>query len=76
MSRTGGLPGFHESEWEPSAVISLVLLAALDVLIYESFRGPQVVWLYVILVLFQGAFCLLLLRFSFYRKGRASVSQP
>ena len=28
MSRTGGLPGFHESEWEPSAVISLVLEAA------------------------------------------------
>ena len=29
MSRTGGLPGFHESGWEPSAVISLVLEAAL-----------------------------------------------
>ena len=58
-----------------AAAISLVLLAALDVLLYESFRGPQVVLLYVILVLFHGAFCVLLLKFPFYRRQRDSGSQ-
>ena len=28
LSRTVGLPGFHESEWEPSAVLSLILEGA------------------------------------------------
>jgi hypothetical protein len=28
LSRTVGLPGFHESEWESSAVVSLVLEGA------------------------------------------------
>lgn len=41
LSRTVGLPGFHESEWEPSAVLSLVLEAAFVAFALRAATQPQ-----------------------------------
>lgn len=41
LSRTVGLPGFHEAEWELSGVVSLVADAAFVMLAAMSLRGAQ-----------------------------------
>lgn len=41
LSRTVGLPGFHEAEWELSGLISLVADAAFVVLAAIGLRGAQ-----------------------------------
>ena len=45
LSRTVGLPGFHESEWEPSAVLSLLLeggfVAAAAIAMGRQLRSPS-----------------------------------
>lgn len=41
LSRTVGLPGFHEAEWELSGLISLVADAAFVVLAGIGLRGAQ-----------------------------------
>lgn len=44
LSRTVGLPGFHESEWEPSAVLSLLLeggfIGAAAIAVGRQLRSP------------------------------------
>ena len=39
LSRTTGLPGFHESEWELSGVISLILEGGVVLLALRSLAG-------------------------------------
>jgi hypothetical protein len=41
LSRTVGLPGFHESEWELSGLVSLALEAGFLALAAPALRRPQ-----------------------------------
>ncbi len=41
LSRTVGLPGFHEGEWELSGIVSLVLEAAFVTLWAMAHRHPE-----------------------------------
>ena len=41
LSRTVGLPGFHESEWELSGLVSLVLEVGFVGLAASALRRPQ-----------------------------------
>ena len=41
LSRTVGLPGFHESEWEPSAILSLLLEGAFVVAAAIAVARPR-----------------------------------
>jgi hypothetical protein len=41
LSRTTGLPGFHEAEWELSGVISLLLEATVIAAAVRSLAGQQ-----------------------------------
>lgn len=40
LSRTTGLPGFHEEEWEASGIVSLILEAGFLSLFAASLRRP------------------------------------
>ena len=42
LSRTTGLPGFHESEWELSGVVSLVLEAGFIVAAIPAMASPRI----------------------------------
>lgn len=41
LSRTVGLPGFHESEWELSGLLSLLLEGAVVAGAVQALRGPS-----------------------------------
>jgi len=41
LSRTTGLPGFHESEWELSGIVSLVLEAGFVVVAVPALAPPR-----------------------------------
>ena len=43
LSRTTGLPGFHESEWEPSGLASLALEAGFVAAAVSALRRPSTV---------------------------------
>jgi hypothetical protein len=42
LSRTAGLPGFHESEWELSGLLSLLLEAGVVVAAVAALRSGEV----------------------------------